>query len=35
MKLLGSVYSVLVVRSFTMAGVTYGSEGEVTIKRDN
>ena len=35
MKLLGSVFSVLVVLSFALTGVSYGSEGEVTIKRDN
>ena len=35
MKLLGSVFSVIVVLSFALTGVSYGSEGEVTIKRDN
>jgi acyl-homoserine lactone acylase PvdQ len=35
MKLLGSVFSVLVVLVFALTGVSYGSEGEVTIKRDN
>ena len=35
MKLLGGVFSILVVLAFTLTGVSYGSEGEVTIKRDN
>ena len=35
MKLLRSVFSVLVVLAFALTGVSYGSEGEVTIKRDN
>ena len=33
MKLLGSVFSVLVALVFALTGVSYGSEGEVTIKR--
>jgi len=35
MKLLGRVFLVLVVLAFALAGVSYGSEGQVTIKRDN
>ena len=35
MKLLGSAVSVIVVLAFALTGVSYGGEGEVTIKRDN
>ena len=35
MKLLGSAVSVLVVLAFALIGVSYGDQGQVTIKRDN
>jgi hypothetical protein len=35
MKLLASAVSVLVVLAFALIGVSYGDQGQVTIKRDN
>ncbi|MGD9065436.1 MAG: penicillin acylase family protein, partial [Desulfobacterales bacterium] len=35
MKLLGSAVSVIVVLAFALIGVSYGDQGQVTIKRDN
>ncbi len=35
MKLLGSVFCVWVVLSFVMTPISYSSDGQVTIKRDN
>ncbi len=35
MRLLGSIFSVLVMLSFALTGVSYGNGDKVTIKRDN